>query len=184
MPDLPIIPVGPRPNLSRTDRIEPQRVEPAFASSMPSGMRGVEGATLESDLSRSVRTGHNRHGAGPTWTRRGLRHRVSPGRQRPPGGRGGGNSGRECNRGCIEPAGPGRALGIGVTGRHPAGGGARAGGSGPRACRDSRHGSRLGDTGRRTTAHRIAHGFANVRHAGRGDFRRNGTAPVPGGSGL
>lgn len=185
MPDLPIIPVGPRPNLSRTDRIEPQRVEPAFAISVPSGTRGVEGATLESDLSSSVRTGHLRHSLGSSWTRRGLRYRVPTGHPRASGRFGDdGHCFGECAEWKPRSAGSGRTLLACSSRRHIAGGGAGAGGSGPGACRDARHAPRLGDAGRCTADHRVALGFSSVRTAGRGDFRRDGTAPVPGGSGL
>lgn len=183
MPDLPIIPVGLRPNLSRTDRIEPQRVEPAFAIGVPLSTRGVEGATLEPDQSRSIRTALKRHSLGPSGTRRGLRHRVPTGRQGAAVGEGGGGIGADGGAG-LGSFGSGRTLHTCVAGRHVAGGGTRAGGSGPGACRDARHAPRLGDAGRCTADHRFALGFPFVRYAGRGDFRSDGTAPVPGGSGL
>lgn len=183
MPDLPIIPVGPRPNLSRTDRIEPQRVEPAFAISVPLSTRGVEGATLESDRSRSVRTVPLRASPGPSWPRRGLCDRLPAGCQRASAGVGNGSTGGG-QFGFWRSGGSGRTLLTRLAGWHVAGGGACAGGSEPCACRDTRHAPRLGESGRRATAHGFAHGFSFVRTAGRVDFRRDGTAPVPGGSGL
>lgn len=186
MPDLPIIPVGHRPNLSRTDRIEPQRVEPAFAIGVPSGTRGVEGATLESDRSRSVRTVPHRAGPGANRAWRGLCNRLPAGCPRAFEGVGGvGHGSPDGRRGGVRwSGGSGRTLLACFAGRHVAGGGACAGGSGPGACRDARHAPRLGGAGRRATDHRFALGFSFVRNAGRGDFRRDGTAPVPGGSGV
>jgi len=183
MPDLPIIPVGLRPNLSRTDRIEPQRVEPAFAISVIFNTRGVDGATLEPDQSRSVRTALIRHCTGSIGTRRGLCNRVSTGHPRASGRNFGHGLGSGGGAGCRS-AGSGRTLFARSSRRHAAGRGTGAGGSGPGACRNTRHAPRLGDAGRCSADHRFALGFSSVRNAGRGDFRRADTAPVPGGSGL
>lgn len=184
MLDLPIIPVGLRPNLSRTDRIEPQRVEPAFAISVPLCTRGVEGATLEPHRSRSVRTQFFRFGSCPSRARRGLRNRLQARLPRP-------SRGVSSSRGLLSPAGEsprsdgsGRTLLPRSSRWHPARSRTSARGSGPRARRYSRHAPRLGDEGRRATARRFALGFSSVRFAVRGGLRRAGPAPVPGGSGL
>ena len=209
MPHQPIIPSGLRPNLSRNDRLEPQRVEPALAMNASlADVLGVEGATLAADQSLSFGsfagrgslaagaaacTTARRRRADSSWSRRRLCDRLSAGSSRAAGRRGG-----TC-RGGRGARGSGPAFGAGFACGHAARGGAGAGGSGPGA--RGRIGAFAGAVGRRgrgwgrgDTDHCPAAGCSGgrgiagrvtfVRQVGRGGLRRSGAAFEAGGAGL
>lgn len=212
MPHQPIIPSGLRPNLSRTDRLEPQRVEPALAMNASlADVLGVEGATLAADQSLSFGSFTGRGclasaaaASGPagrcradsSGSGRRLCDRLSAGSSRAAGRRGGAGGRERGTRGS------GPAFGAGFAGGHVAGRGAGAGRSGPRAgCRGGYlagdfgrrggwgRGSERGDTGHCPAAgcsggRGIAGRVTFVRQVGRGGFRRSGAAFEAGGAGL
>lgn len=207
MPHQPIIPAGQWPNLSRTDRNEPQRVEPALAMDASlADVLGVEGATLAADQLFSIgpvpdrgtsprgrshlRGRRARSVAARAWW--GLCHRLPAGPARSAGCR---DRGSAAPRGG--PCGPRAVVRVGSAGGHIACGGARAAGPGPRA--GVRVGPVAGSLGRGVGAGRFAGGcpvagcsggrgiagrVTFVRQVGRGGFRRSGAAFAAGGSGL
>lgn len=207
MPHQPIIPSGLRPNLSRNDRLEPQRVEPALAMNASlADVLGVEGATLAADQSLSFGsfagrgslaagaaacTTARRRRADSSGSGRRLCDRLSAGSSRAAGCRGGACRGGRGSRG------PGSAFGACFACGHAARGGAGAGRSGPGAGRRigafasafDRRGSGRGDTGHCPAAgcsggRGIAGRVTFVRQVCRGGFGRAGAAFDAGGSGL
>lgn len=213
MPHQPIIPAGRWPNLSRTDRHKPQRVEPALAMDASlEDVLGVEGATLAADQllsngpvpdrgatsrGRPRRRGR-RAGVAAAGSGRGLCNRLPAG---PSGQVGRGGAGAASRRGG--PLGQRAVVGTGASRGHASGGGARAGGPGSRdgagggpvaGARGPGGGGRAGVVagqfaGRRALAgcsggRGIAGRASFVRHVGRGGLRRAGAAFDAGGSGL
>lgn len=213
MPHQPIIPAGRWPNLSRTDRHEPQRVEPALAMDASlQDVLGVEGATLAADQllsngsvphrgassrGRPRRRGR-RAGAAAARSGRGLCDRLPAG---PSGQVGRGGAGAAPRRGG--PRGLGAVVRTGASCGHASGGRARAGGPGSRdgagggplaGARRPRAGRRARVVAGRFAGRRALAGCSGwrgiagrvsfVRLVGRGGFRRAGAAFDAGGSGL
>lgn len=213
MPHQPIIPAGRWPNLSRTDRNEPQRVEPALAMDASlEDVLGVEGATLAADQllsngpvpDRGASSGGRprrrggRAGAATARAGRGLCDRLPAG---PSGQVGRGGAGAAPGRGG--PRGQRAVVGTGASCGDAARGGARAGGPGSRdgagggpvaGARGPGDGGRAGVVAGRFAGRRALAGCSGgrgiagrvsfVRLVGRGGLRRAGAAFDAGGSGL
>jgi len=188
---VPIILSGRKPNLSRIDRLEPQRVEPTFAGGAPSGSSGVEGATRATSQFSQVRNRQVRRGkrfrAASARSRRRLCVRVPARFPRPACGRVPGRAEFGCGPSTRQPYRSGRTLSARVAGRDAPGRGARVAGPGSHARfhsrPDARLDARVGNAHRRSAAEWSGLWSSTVRLAGRGN-RRVGTAPVCGGSGL